>query len=96
MTTPPNSRNGASQPDLGANQEGHHPGDYLSVPILARQAAIIVAEKNLPISGSRVRKLVRRFVRDGRTDIDFRVWFICYSDTTGETATRQVLRERGF
>ncbi len=92
MTTPTNSRIGASQPDLGANQEGHHPGDYLSVPVLARQAAMIVAEKNLPISGSRVRKLVRRFVREGRTDVDFRTWILGYADPTGETAVRNVLR----
>ncbi len=82
MTAPPNSTSGASQPDLGANQEGHRPSDYLSVPVLARQAAMIAAEKNLPISGSRARKLVRRFVREGRTDIDFRTWFIGYADPT--------------
>ncbi len=29
--SPPRA-SGASKPDLGANQEGHHPGDYLSVP----------------------------------------------------------------
>jgi len=96
----------APKPDLGANQEGHNPSDYLSVPILARQAAMIVAEKNLPISGSRVRKLVRRFVRDGRTDVDFRTWFIAnadptgrtwfigYRDPVGEKAVRNVERER--
>ncbi len=87
---------GASPPDLGANQEGHRPGDYLSVPVLARQAAIIVAEKNLPISGSRVRKLVRRFVLDGHTDIDLQTYILGYRDPVGETATGRVMRERGF
>jgi len=88
----PNSRSSAPKPDLGANQEGHNPNDYLSVPVLARQAALIVAEKNLPISGSRVRKLVRRFVRQGRGDVDFRTWFIGYADPVGETAVRNVMR----
>lgn len=80
------------QPDLGANQEGTRADGFLSVPVLARQARRIVEDLNLPISGSRVRKLVARFVREGRADIDFRTWFIAYADPTGETAVRNVMR----
>lgn len=86
----PHSGNAASKPDLGANQEGSSQ-EYLSVATLSRTAAHVVAVKNLPISGSRVRKLVRRFVREGRADIDFRTWFISYADPTGETAVRKVM-----
>lgn len=85
-----------TQPDLGANQEGARQDEFLSVPTLARQAAHIIAAHDLRISGSRVRRLVRRFVREGRGDIDFRTWFIAYADPVGEAATRNVLRERGF
>ena len=82
----------ATQPDLGANQEGEGQEEFLSVPVLARQAFKVVEDLDLPISGSRVRKLVRRFVREGRGDIDFRTWFIAYADPTGETAVRNVMK----
>lgn len=82
-----------TQPDLGANQEGRETG-YLSVPTIARQAEAIVADLGLSISGSRIRRLVRRFVREGRTDIAFRTWFISYADPTGEKAVRNVMRDR--
>lgn len=84
----------AFQPDLGANQEGDRQSDYLSVPTLSRQARKLVADLNLPMSGSRIRKLVRRFVTEGRTDVDFRTWFIAYADPTGETAVSNVMKEQ--
>jgi len=89
---PPPSVTSATQPDLGANQEGARQDEFLSVPTLARQAAHIIAAHDLRISGSRVRKLVRRFVREGRGDIDFRTWVIAYADPTGETAVGNVMR----
>lgn len=81
----------AGVPDLGANQEGSRRDEFLSVRTLSAQAQHVVAILNLPISGSRVRKLVRRFVAEGRSDIDFRTWFIAYADPTGETAVRNVM-----
>lgn len=93
MSAPP-GYTPTTQPDLGANQEGSREGDFLSVPTLSRQAHKIVATLDLPISGSRVRKLVRRFVREGRADIDFRTWFIAYADPTGETVVREVMQGR--
>lgn len=86
------STHAVPQPDLGANHEGRT-AEYLSVATLSRTAALVAAEKGWHISGSRVRRLVRRFVTDGRTDLDFRTWFISYADPTGETAVRNVLRE---
>jgi len=84
----------ATQPDLGANQEGGREDQFLSVRVLAREASKIVDQLNLPISGSRTRKLVRQFVHEGRADVNFRTWFISYADPTGETAVRNVLREK--
>ncbi len=83
----------ATQPDLGANQEGTG-GEYLSVRMLSREAHKCADAMNIAISGSRIRALVRQFVREGRTDVDFRTWFIGYADPTGETAVRNILRER--
>jgi len=88
-TTPP------VQPALGANQEGARQDEFLSVRTLAAGAAQINTALNLGLSGARIRKLVRRFVREGRSDIDFYTSFIAYADETGETATRNVLRASG-
>jgi len=88
-TTPP------VPPDLGANQEGERQDNFLSVRTLAAGAAQINTKLNLGLSGSRIRKLVRRFVREGRSDLDFYTWFIAYADTTGEQAVNNVLRASG-
>ena len=88
-TTPP------VLPALGANQEGARQDEFLSVRTLAAGAAQINTELNLGLSGSRIRKLVRRFVREGRSDLDFYTSFIAYADKTGDTATRNVLRATG-
>jgi hypothetical protein len=82
----------ATQPDLGANQEGSPGNTYLSVRTLSREARKVVDELDLPVSGSRMRDLIRRFVSEGRGDIDFRTWVIAYADPTGETAVRNVMR----
>jgi len=89
-TTPP------VLPALGDNQEVARQDEFLSVRTLAAGAAQINTKRNLGLSGSRIRKLVRRFVREGRSDLDFYTWFIAYADTTGEAATRNVLRDRGY
>jgi hypothetical protein len=95
MTAPPGTAPD-TQPDLGANQEGARRDGFLSVPVLARQARHIVADLALPISGARVRRLVRQFVDNGRADLDFRTWFIAYADPTGEAAVKNVSKERGW
>lgn len=82
------------QPDLGANHEGARRDDYLSVSTLTREARKLCIDLRISISGSRLRKLVRRFVDEGRTDIDLRTWLLSYADPTGETAVHNVLRER--
>lgn len=85
-----------TQPDLGANQEGARQDEFLSVRTLSEGAHRINDVLRLGLSGSRIRKLVRQFVREGRSDIDFRSWFIAYADPTGEHAVRHVVRERGY
>jgi hypothetical protein len=88
-TTPP------VLPALGANQEVAPQDEFLSVRTLAAGAAQINTKLNLGLSGSRIRKLVRRFVREGRSDIDFYTSFIAYADKTGEQAVSNVLKDQG-
>ena len=85
-TTPP------VLPALGAIQEGARQDEFLSVRTLTAGAEQINTTLNLGLSGSRIRKLVRRFVREGRSDIDFYTWVIAYADTTGEAAVNRVMR----
>lgn len=87
------SRHDVTQPDLGANHEGDRADQFLSVRTLSREARKLVDELDLPISGCRMRKLIRRYVREGRSDVDFRTYFLTYADPTGELACRHVLRE---
>ena len=81
-------------PNLGANQEGARQDEFLSVRTLTSGARQINTKLNLGLSGSRIRKLVRRFVREGRSDLDFYTWF-AYADHTGEQAVNNVLRSQG-
>jgi len=86
-TTPP------VLPALG-DQEVARQDEFLSVRTLTFGAAQINAKLNLGLSGSRIRKLVRRFVREGRSDLDFYTWF-AYADHTGEQAVNNVLKSQG-
>lgn len=62
----------------------------------------VAEQRRTPMRRRRVRDLVDRFLADGRSDLvderrsvaDFRAWFITYSDPTGETAVRNVMRGR--
>jgi hypothetical protein len=81
-------------PALGA-QEGQDEFLPARTRRLVAGAARINEVRGLGLSGSRIRKLVHRFVREGRSDIDFYALFIAYADKTGETATRNVLKDRG-
>lgn len=84
------ARHDVNGPNLRAN--GERADAYLSPRVLAREAAKLVAELDLRIAPARIRQLVTSFVRDGRTDIDFRTWFLAYADPTGEQAARNVDR----
>jgi len=79
-------------PALGDIQEGARQDEFLSVRTLTAGARQINEVLNLGLSGSRIRNLVRRFVREGHSDIDFYTWVISYADPTGEAATRNVVR----
>ncbi len=81
-------------PDLG-DQEGARQDEFLSVRTLTAGAAHINAVLDLGLSGSRIRNLVRRFVREGRSDVDFCTWVIAYADHTGEQAVNNVLKSQG-
>ncbi len=87
-TTPP------VLPALGDIQEVAGQDEFLSVRTLAAGAEQINTTLNLGLSGSRIRKLVRRFVREGRSDLDLYTWF-AYADHTGEQAVKNVLKDQG-
>ncbi len=84
-----------ARPALGDNQEVARQDSFLSVRTLAAGAAQINTALNLGLSGSRIRKLVRRFVREGRSDLDFYTWIVAYADHTGEQAVNNVLKGQG-
>jgi hypothetical protein len=68
---------------------------YLSVETLTRSARRVLADRGEEMSPSRLSKVIRRFVREGRADVDFRTWFIAYADPTGEAAVRNVMKGAG-
>lgn len=76
-------------PNLRAN--GERQAEFLSPRIVMREAAKVCADMGLEIRGARLRRLVGRFIAEGRSDLDFRTWFIGYADPTGETAVRNVM-----
>lgn len=64
----------------------------MSVRTVAHQAQKVAADLGIQMSGSRLRKVVRRFVVDGRSDVDLRTYLLAYADPTGETAIKNVSR----
>lgn len=86
--SPPGRTPATQQPTPEAKREAN----YLPQRVLVREAHKVVLDLGLNICGSRLKRLVRRYVESGRTDIDLRTWFIHYADPTGETAVRNVMR----
>lgn len=84
----------ATQAFPGANREDRTSG-YLSPKTVTREAFKVLADLNVEVRPAKVRQLVRGFIETGRSGVDFRTWFIAYADPTGETAVRNVDRERG-
>lgn len=80
------------QPTHGAKREATD--EHLSERVLIREARKVVIDLRLPICGSRLKRIVRRYLEEGRGDIDLRTWLLSYADPTGETAVRNVLREQ--
>lgn len=78
-------------PSAPVSREGSE-SQYLSLPTLMREGQKVADSLGLSVSHHRMSRIIRRFVREGRSDIDFRTWFIAYADPTGETAVRNVLR----
>lgn len=78
----------------GGRSQKDRSADFLSVQTLTRTAHKVLECQDFYMSPSRISRLVRRFVREGRTDLDFRTWFISYADPTGEQAVRNVMKGR--
>lgn len=93
MITPgPSGRAPASlEPCQGTEAIG-----YPSVQTLTREARKVMADLDVHVSQNRLVRIIGRFVRQGRTDVDFRTWFIAYADPTGEAAVRNVMQDKGL
>ena len=87
--SPPSANTSKTSPVSREGSEGNH----LSLPVLMREGQKVAEAAGLAVSHHRMGRIIRRFVREGRSDIDFRTWFIAYADPTGETAVRNVMRE---
>lgn len=74
------------------NPQANAEQQYLHPKVLAREAAKVAADLGLRIPPARIRLLVKRFVALGRSDLDFRTWFLTYADPTGETAVWHLMR----
>ena len=90
MAPPPSVTSATHGRNLRAN--GERQTEFLSPRVLMREAAKVCDDLDLGIRGPRLRSVIDRFVREGRSDIDFRTWVIAYADPTGETAVRNVMR----
>lgn len=86
---PPDAIVTSASPDpcRGVDTEGH-----LSVQTLTREARKVMADLEVRVSQNRLVRIIQRYIRDGRADVDFRTWFVSYTDPTGETAVRNVMR----
>jgi hypothetical protein len=69
---------------------------FLSPKTLTREAFKVVSDLDLPIRPAAVRLAVSTFIDHGHAPQDFAEWFASYADPTGETAVRNVYRDRGY
>lgn len=79
-------------PLVGQAGEGTAAGRALTVEDALRVAHRVMEELGIHLGTRKLHRLVARYIRDGRADVDFRTWFLAYADPTGETAVRNVLR----
>lgn len=84
----------ALSPDLAVNHEGERREAFLSVRTVTAQARKVAADLDLRLSGSKLRAIVRGFIRTGHTTCDLRTYVLGYADPTGETAVRHVMEGR--
>lgn len=94
MSSPPGLVAGSTAA-LEARRGGGREDRYLSVQTLTAQGRKVLEARGESMSQNRLQRLVRRFISDGRADLDFKTWVIAHADPTGETAVRNVMRERG-
>lgn len=75
--------------DVGSGQTA------ISAALVSRYVAIAMDDPACAhLSANRVSRLVRRFVGTGRAERDLVSYVVGYSDPTGETAVRNVMRAR--
>ena len=92
----PTKCSGRAEPLETQTEENHRENSaHVSIKALQREAFQYAAEHGLTIRPSRMSRMIRRHVREGRGDIDFRTWFISYADPTGETAVKNVMAGGG-
>ena len=77
-----------------APQTGSENQRERSAEALIREAHEVLAGLNFHMSASRVSRLCRRYLREGREAVDFRSWVTdtLYLDPTGETAAWNIVR----
>lgn len=77
-------------PNQPVNAETHlHPR------VLAREAAKVCTDLGLRLDGGRIRLLVNDYLASGYArHTSFHAWLLTYADPTGNTAVRNVARER--
>lgn len=90
----PSGRTPTARPAVKrANTDGLDP---VRVRMLTDAGVWVTGQRGGSWRRSRVRGLVIRYMREGRSDADFRTWFLGYADPTGANASRAVDRERGW
>lgn len=88
MTSPPQPRSTTTA--SSSNLPAHGETDPRSPRALMREAKIVCDSYDIPVTGARLRKLVRNYVI-AETDNSFGEWFLSYADPTGDLAVRRVM-----
>jgi hypothetical protein len=85
----------SSSPTAPAGSRETESGYVLSPRIVRREFGRLFAEHDIATHPAEVRRLAERFCASGRPLTDVESIVIAYADPTGETAARNVDRERG-
>lgn len=91
MSAPPGL---APAPARRNHVNGSH-ATTVSAALISRYVAIAKADPAMAeVPASRIGRLVRGFIASGLHEREFLTYVVGYSDPTGETAVRNVMRER--
>lgn len=95
MSAPPGLAPDACSNLPAPGETAHRADDFLSPRVVAREVVKILAARGNEIRPPVVRRLVTRFIRYGYTTLaEVEPFVLGYLDPTGETAVRNVERER--